>query len=81
MNPIEAQARSLEMFAPLARTINALIRFRMRQWEGLEDGNAVPQEADVRVLDAWLREVARQDGLRGPKAPRDLTEPITRTRS
>ncbi|UHQ18948.1 hypothetical protein LVB87_12240 [Lysobacter sp. KIS68-7] len=75
-DPIEVASRALEDLKPFARTINALIRFRIRQWDGLEDLNAQHKDADVRVLDAWVREVARQDGKRGPKVPRALTEPI-----
>lgn len=54
-------ALTADEFLPVARAMNAVIDFRLRQWEGLEPVDAVHSDPDVRVLDAWLRSVAQQD--------------------
>jgi hypothetical protein len=63
----------VEAFLPLARNINALLRFRLRKWQGLEEPDAVHPEMEVRLLDAWLQDVAGLDAEQDTKVS---TEPI-----
>ncbi len=61
------EALTADECLPLARTINALLLFRSRQWEGLEPFDAEPTDPDVRLLAAWLRSAAMLDAEQPPK--------------